>query len=102
MMASNIARAIMRSRLLMWLIFFAYFAIFLAVDTVSHLAGDVILVVGVVILGAIFIRVRPTSRRGSISTHCEKCEASLPSVAGFPQANCTACGHRQSWARSRP
>jgi hypothetical protein len=92
---------IIRSRPLMWLIFGVYFAIFLGVDTVSKIGGDVVLIVGVLGVGVAFLWSRPKSGKGSISTTCETCEASLQGVAGLPRSTCIQCGHRQSWARQR-
>jgi hypothetical protein len=100
-MAMSPIEKIIKSRPLMWLIFGVYFATFLAVDTVSKIAGDVILIVGVLGIGVAFLWSRPRSGKGSISTRCEKCEASLQGVAGLPRSTCTLCGHRQSWARRR-
>ena len=89
------------SRSLMWVIFAAYFALFLGVDALSRIGGDVVLVVGVVGLAVAFLWSRPKSGRGSISTHCEKCGATLQGVAGLPRATCRECAHRQSWAPKR-
>ncbi|MDE3093932.1 MAG: hypothetical protein KGL23_05815 [Acidobacteriota bacterium] len=100
-MAPRVVRAILRSRGLMWLVFLCYFALFLAVDTASRVAGDVILVAGTLALAITFLAIRPRSGRGSFSTHCQQCDASLQGVAGFPRATCAQCGHRQSWARSK-
>lgn len=100
-MAPESIEKLMRSRALMWLIFAVYFATFLGVDIVSKIAGDVILAVGVVGLGVVFLWSRPKSGKGSISTLCERCESSLQGMAGMPRATCAQCGHRQSWARSR-
>lgn len=85
----------------MWLIFGIYFALFLGVDAVSKVGGDVLLVLGVLGIGTSFLWSRPKSGKGSISTRCEKCEASLQGMAGLPRSTCTQCGHRQSWARRR-
>jgi hypothetical protein len=93
--------AIVRSRLAMWLIFLAYFSVFSAVDALSRLAGDVLLVAGTITLAIIFLKVRPTAGKGAFSTHCQQCDASLHGVGGLPRATCGECGHRQSWARSR-
>jgi hypothetical protein len=98
-MTTPFVRTILRSRLLMWLIFLAYFAIFLAVDTLSRVAGDVILVAGTLALAFVFVKVRPRTGMWSFSTHCQQCDASLQGVGGFPRGTCSQCGHRQSWAR---
>ena len=100
-MAISPIEKIIKSRPLMWLIFGVYFAIFLGVDTVSKIGGDVILIVGVLGMGVAFLWSRPKSGKGSISTTCEKCESSLQGVAGMPRSTCTQCGHRQSWTRQR-
>lgn len=100
-MVSPFVDKIIKSRPLMWLIFGVYFVLFLSVDTVSKIGGDVLLVIGVLGIGTVFLWSRPKSGRGSISTHCEKCEASLQGVVGIPRSTCTSCGHRQSWARQR-
>lgn len=100
-MASPLFEKIIKSRPLMWLIFGVYFATFLGVDTISKIGGDVLLVLGVLGIGIVFLWSRPKSGRGSISTRCEKCEASLQGMAGLPRSKCSQCGHRQSWARQR-
>ena len=100
-MAPRVLTVIMKSRALMWLIFLVYFAIFLAIDAVSKVAGDVILVVGTIALAVIFAAVRPKTGKWSVSTHCQQCDASLQGTAGFPRATCAQCGHRQSWARAK-
>jgi len=83
----------------MWLIFLGYFAIFLALDVVSKVAGDVVLIAGTIALAIVLAKVRPRTGKWSFSTHCQQCDASLQGVGGFPRATCSQCGHRQSWAR---
>jgi hypothetical protein len=100
-MAPRVIKVIIRSRALMWLIFLVYFAIFLALDTVSKVAGDVVLVAGTIFLAVIFLALRPKTGKWSFSTHCQQCDASLQGTAGFPRATCAQCGHRQSWARAK-
>ena len=85
----------------MWLIFLVYFALFLALDAVSKVAGDVILVAGTLALAVTFVAIRPKTGKWSFSTHCQQCDASLQGTAGFPRATCVQCGHRQSWARAK-
>jgi len=85
----------------MWLIFVLYLFSALAVDGVSKTAGLVMLILGVVVLAAVFVKVRPRSGQYAISTQCEKCEASLQGVGGMPRATCHHCGQRQSWSRQR-
>ena len=100
-MAPSLLKTIMSSRLLMWLIFLAYFGAFLAVDAVSRTLADVVLIVGFLALSFVFIKVRPRTGKWSFSTHCEECDASLQGVGGFPRATCSQCGHRQSWASAK-
>lgn len=83
----------------MWLVFFAYFGVFLGVNAVSPVAGDVVLVAGALTLLAVLVKVRPRTGKWSFSTHCQNCDASLQGVGGFPRGTCSQCGHRQSWAR---
>ncbi len=100
-MTPPLVERIIASRSLMWLLLGSYFILFLIADAISSLAGDVVLVVGILGLGAAFAWSRPRSGRGSISTRCEKCQGSLQGVAGLPRSTCPSCAHRQSWARSR-
>jgi hypothetical protein len=98
---SKITTTILKSRSLMGLIFIAYFATYVAVAGWSKTAGYVLLVVGFVGLGALFLKFRPKSGIYAISTRCEKCESSLQGFAGLPRSTCQQCGQRQSWAKGR-
>ena len=98
---SPFVEKIIKNRGVMWLIFALYFAIFLAVDAASKIAGDVVLAIGVAGVGAVFLWSRPRSGRGSISTRCQNCDSSLQGVGGWPRSSCGQCGHRQSWGRQK-
>jgi len=100
-MAPRFVATILKNRLLMWLVFAVYFAIFLGLNAISTTLGDVVLIAGFIALAVVFVKVRPRSGKWSFSTHCQQCDASLQGVGGFPRPTCAECGHRQSWASNK-
>lgn len=98
-MTGSWTQGLLRSRWAMWLVFGVYFIVYLTAQSLSNVAGIVVVVIGALTMLGLLFRARRSPVRGSISTVCEDCGSQLPVAMGFPRPLCQECGKRQSWAR---
>ncbi len=101
-MADGLGRQLLKSRLLMWLIFSVFLVICLSLISVAPFVGYSLVVVAIIGMLLVVLGIRRTDEAvGEVHdrTRCQFCGALLQGFAGMRRSTCGQCGKDQPWSR---